>query len=269
MVRKLLVPAIIIVGVVLAGLPLVLKSQSEPAEAAHQLKPPPRLKGGGEPFVDSFGGLEKSRWNVSHGWRNGKWTVNDWRRSQVRFDGSLKMLLEPRKTNLANFVGAEIQSDRNYGHGYFEVRMRAAHASGTVSGFFTYTGPPFGKPWDEIDIEILGAKPREVMFTYYRDGEKREHIHALDFDATKETHTYGFDWQPEYIRWYVDGEMAHEARGDGLPLPKTTQKLMLSLWGSKTLTEWVGPFDPRQLPSMMLVECASYSPSFEERTDCS
>ncbi|MEL7190705.1 MAG: family 16 glycosylhydrolase [Pseudomonadota bacterium] len=268
-VRKLLIPFIIVVGIALAGLPLMLKSQSQPAGAATpKLKVPPRLTGGGEPFVDTFDSLNKPLWNVSHGWRNGEWTVNDWRRSQARFDGSLKVLLEPRKTNLARFVGGEVQSDKNYGHGYFEARIRAAHASGTVSGFFTYTGPPFGKPWDEIDVEILGAKPREVMFTYYRDGKKKEHIHKLDYDATKEFHTYGFDWQPEYIRWYIDGEMVHEARGEELPLPTNTQKLMMSLWGSKTLNDWVGPFDPSELPTMMVIECASYSPSFEERPAC-
>ncbi len=267
--RTFLIPLIIVTGVALAGLPLVLKSQTQSAEpAALQRKAAPRLTGGGEPFVDTFDTLNKPRWNVSHGWRNGEWTVNDWRRSQVRFDGSLKMMLEKRKTNLAQFVGAEVQSDKNYGHGYFEVRMRAAHASGTVSGFFTYTGPAFGKEWDEIDIEILGAKPREAMFTYFRNGKKIEHIHKLDYDATKETHTYGFDWQPEYIRWYVDGELAHEARGEGLPLPINTQKLMMSLWGSRTLNDWVGPFDPRELPSMMVIECASFAPSFEERQPC-
>lgn len=231
--------------------------------------PLPERLVGGEPFFDSFDQHNRELWNISNGWRNGEWTVNDWRRSQVRFDGKLHLTLERKQTDLAQFSGAELQSRRNYGHGYYEVKMRAAPASGTVSGFFTYTGPPFGNPWDEIDVEILGAKPREVMFTYYRNGEKISHKHPLHFDATEQEHVYGFDWQPGFIRWYVNGVVAHEVVGDDLPLPITKQKLMVSLWGSEQLRSWVGPFDPATLPTSMAVDCISFSPSFSQRQPCS
>ena len=223
---------------------------------------------GGEPFVDPFDRHRKGIWNISNGWRNGDWAVNDWRRKQVLFDGDLKITLDRNPTKLANFSGGELQTKRNYGHGYFEVVMRAAPASGTVSGFFTYTGPPFGKPWDEIDVEILGNKPREALFTYFRNGEKISHKHKLDFDATADMHRYGFDWQPDFIRWYVDGEMVHEATGADLPLPITKQKLMVSLWGSRQLKSWVGPFDPATLPTSMKVACISYSQSYADRKPC-
>ncbi|WP_137680711.1 family 16 glycosylhydrolase [Aurantiacibacter suaedae] len=223
---------------------------------------------GGPPFVDSFDSENERLWFVSHGWRNGDWAVNDWRRSQVRFDDKLRLTLARKKTDKAEFSGGEVQTRRKYGHGYYEVKMRAAPASGTVSGFFTYTGPSFGDPWDEIDVEILGSKPREVMFTYFRDGEKVSHIHQLGYDATAEDHVYGFDWQPGYIRWYVDGELAHEATGEGLPLPIKKQKIMASLWGSQQLTSWVGPFDPATLPAVMTVDCISFSEDFANRQSC-
>ncbi len=228
----------------------------------------PRIEGGGKPFRDTFNRLRKDRWKVSHGWRNGKWAANDWRRSQAKFDDGLQMTLEPRLSPLADYAGAEMQSRRNFGHGYFEITMRAAKASGTVSSFFTYTGPPFGKPWNEIDIEILGAKPREVMFTYFLDGEKVEHIHELDFDTTQGFHTYGFDWQPGHLRWYVDGELAHEASAAELGLPNIKQKLMTSLWGSETLTDWVGAFEVDALPTTMSVACIAYAADYASRKPC-
>ncbi|MEN7538027.1 family 16 glycosylhydrolase [Aurantiacibacter flavus] len=223
---------------------------------------------GAPPFTDGFDRLNNRTWSVSDGWRNGEWTVNDWRRSQARFDGKLHLVLDHKRTNLAEFSGAEVQTRQKYGHGYYEVTMRAAPASGTVSGFFTYTGPHFGDPWDEIDIEILGSKPREVAFTYFRDGEKVSYEHPLGFDATAEEHVYGFDWQPGYIRWYVDGELVHEDAGDRLPLPVTKQKIMVSLWGSQQLTSWVGEFDPATLPTSMTVDCISFSADFVSRQGC-
>ncbi|RIV89761.1 glycoside hydrolase [Aurantiacibacter xanthus] len=223
---------------------------------------------GGAPFIDRFDTLNSRIWAVSDGWRNGDWAVNDWRRSQVRADGKLHLTLDRNQTDLAEFSGAELQGRQKYGHGYYEVKMRAAPASGTVSGFFTYTGPHFGDPWDEIDIEILGAKPREVMLTYFRDSKKVSYIHQLGFDATAQEHVYGFDWQPGYIRWYVDGQMVHEATGEGLPLPITKQKLMVSLWGSQKLASWVGPFDPAEMPTVMTVDCIAFSVDFASRQGC-
>lgn len=228
----------------------------------------PRIVGKRASFRDQFNAFDPDLWKISDGWRNGRWTANDWRRSQVVIDDGLTMTLEAKPSELAEYAGAEIQSRGRFGHGYFEVRMRAAKASGTVSGFFTYTGPPFGDPWNEIDVEILGRKPREVMFTYFRDGKKTEHRHTLDFDATEDFHTYGFDWQPEHLRWYVDGDLAHEASPAELALPNLPQKLMTSLWGSETLTSWVGPLKPEALPTTMQVACISYSKDYASRTPC-
>ena len=257
-------------GAAFASLVAVASSRTESqpvAPAPASVVSPLRLDGAA-PFVDKFASLNERLWSVSDGWRNGDWAVNDWRRSQVRFDGKMHLTLDRKKSDLAEFAGAEVQGRHKYGHGYYEVKMRAAPASGTVSGFFTYTGPHFGDPWDEIDIEILGAKPREVMLTYFRDSKKVSYIHQLGFDATAKEHVYGFDWQPGYIRWYVDGQLVHEATGEGLPLPITKQKLMVSLWGSQQLTSWVGPFDPAEMPTVMTVDCIALSADFASRQGC-
>ncbi len=244
-----------------------LQGENPPASKPSENIASERLVGG-EPFVDSFDRHRKAIWKISNGWRNGNWTVNDWRKKQVAIDGDLLITLDRNATDLAKFSGGELQTKRNFGHGYYEIVMRAAPASGTVSGFFTYTGPPFGKPWDEIDVEILGNKPREALLTYFRNGDKISHKHKLDFDATKSLNTYGFDWQPGFIRWYINGELVHEATGNELPLPVTKQKLMVSLWGSRQLKSWVGPFDPATLPTSMEVGCISYAYSYSKREPC-
>ena len=40
------------------------------------------------------------------------------------------------------------------GYGRYEVVMTAAKGNGIISSFFTYTGPYFGDPHDEIDFEF-------------------------------------------------------------------------------------------------------------------
>lgn len=220
---------------------------------------PPVVRGA-LPFSDRLTRLDGERWSASHGWTNGDWAVNDWQASQARIDGrGLILELAPKVTAKYPFSSGEVQSRHTYGHGYYETRLRAAPGSGVVTGFFTYTGPSFGKPWNEIDVEILGNKPREILFTYFLEGKKRSHIHRVGFDATKEVHHYAFDWQPGAIRWYVDGRLAHEEKGSELPLPNAAQKIMMSVWASRSLTDWVGPFDPSALPTTGLFECVAYS----------
>lgn len=243
-------------------------AQPNAASAASATIPEPRIEGPGKPFRDRFNRHRRDRWRISNGWRNGKWTINDWQRSQVEFDKGLTLTLEERLSPRADYAGAELQSRRRFGHGYYEVEMRAARASGVVSAFFTYTGPPFGDPWNELDVEILGSKPREVMFTYFRDGEKIEHIHQLPFDASQDLHTYAFDWQPEHLRWYVDGRLVHESSPAEMRFPNLPQKMMTSIWGSDQLTEWVGPFDKAALPVSMQVTCIAYAKDYASRKPC-
>jgi len=219
-------------------------------------------------FVDRFRYHDTHRWAVSNGWRNGSYMVNDWRASQAHFGRGLELILEQRKSSLADFASGEVQSRDTYGYGYFETAMRTAPGSGVVSALFTYTGPTFGDPWNEIDIEVIGRNPHAVMFTYFNNGKKESKVVTLPFDTSQETHVYGFDWQPEYIRWYVDGQLMHEVRGTTIPLPTRRQKIMTQVWGSSTLTDWLGPFDAKTLPVRATFACVSYSASYQATGGC-
>lgn len=220
---------------------------------------------GGEPFVDTMAAHDRRRWSISGGWANGAYMVNDWQASQSRFSQGLTLTLAPAVVKEHRYSSGEVQSRDVYGHGYFEATMRAAPGSGIITGFFTYTGPHFGQSWNEIDVEILGAKPREVLLTYFFDGEKISKVVKLNFDATAEYHTYGFDWQPRHITWYIDGRPVHKVTGDRLPLPNVPQKLMVSLWGSETLTDWSGAFNKNAMPTSAFFSCIAHSQSAESR----
>ena len=219
----------------------------------------PLITGTGRPFVDEFRQLNPEIWSISHGWSNGAYVVNDWQRSQSVIDNGLSLKLENMTITEKRYSSGELQSRATYGHGYYEIIMKAAKGSGIISGFFTYTGPYFGKNWNEIDIEILGRNTREASLTYFYQGKPRSHTVKLEFDAAQGFHHYAFDWQPEYIRWYIDGILVHEERGEVHPLPNEAQKLMVHLWGTDTIRDWAGPFDSDATPAKMEIRCIAYS----------
>lgn len=180
----------------------------------------------------------------SDGWTNGSMFNCTWRKTNVVFsDGSMKLNidLDGDGTGKIPYSGAEFRTKGFYGYGMYEVVMKPIKNDGVVSSFFTYTGPSDNNPWDEIDIEFLGKDTTIVQFNYFTDGKGgHEYIHELDFDASEDFHTYGFDWQEDKITWYVDGEAVHTAEKN---LPSTPSKIMMNVWPGTGVDGWLNAFD--------------------------
>jgi beta-glucanase (GH16 family) len=222
-----------------------------------------------EAFTDHFETLDETRWRVSDGWSNGEWTANDWRRGQIlQTPGDLQITLARQRGGDKRFSSGELQSDMPFHYGYYEIRMQAPRGSGLVSGFFTYTRAGGTRTWDEIDVEILGRNTRAVQFTYFSRGQRYITTVRLPFDAAEGMHTYGFEWRPDAIRWFVDGVMMHEELGARGPLPQSAQRLYVHLWNSETLRGWLGPILPWDGPWRLNVDCIAYAPAYEGRSLC-
>lgn len=221
------------------------------------------------PFIDTLAVIDENRWRVADGWSNGAWTANDWRASQIRQTGNgIEITLGRSRGGDKRFSSGELQSEDVYRYGYFETRMQVPRGSGLVTGFFTYTRDGAENTWDEIDIEILGRDTRSIQFTYFRRGARHITTVPLPFDAADAQHSYGFEWTPRAIRWYVDGRLLHEETGSDGPLPQATQRLYLHLWNTETLDEWLGPILPWEGPWRLNVSCIAYAPSYEGRPIC-
>jgi endo-1,3-1,4-beta-glycanase ExoK len=126
----------------------------------------------------------------SDGWTNGSPFNCTWRASSVTFSGGIMSLTMDRESGTPPYKSGEYRSNNFYKYGLYEVRMKAAKASGIVTSFFTYTGSSDSNPWDEIDIEILGKDPTKMQTNYFTNGtgghdstHRRHFIH---------THSNGF-----------------------------------------------------------------------------
>ncbi len=238
------------------------------APAGPQPGAPPRL---GEAFIERFDAAALSeRWFVSDGWSNGAWTENDWRASQVRVGphGAEVILANAPEGSSKAMMSGEFRTRAAYRYGYFEVRMRIPRGSGQVTGAFTYAGADENGRPNEIDIELIGRDPRRIELTYHVGGKARGKRLTLPFDASEGFHTYAFEWRPDSIRWFADGQLLHEARDPAVARLTKPQQLIVSQWASRTLKKWVGPLDAAQAPWTLDVACIAYAPAYDGRNLC-
>ena len=179
---------------------------------------------------------------ASDGWENGDPFDCGWYKSQTSLDkGCLTLSIDKDYSGKYHYAGAEYRTNDFYHYGYYETSMQAIKNKGVVSSFFTYTGPSDNNPWDEIDIEILGKDTTKVQFNYYTNGQgNHEKMYDLGFDSSQGYHTYGFDWQPDHITWYVDGKAVYTANQN---IPKTAGKIMMNTWPGRGVDEWLDHYD--------------------------
>lgn len=194
-------------------------------------------------FVHHFGGEH----DPEHWYKSDFYYPNSdhpaWLPDLIHFKKN-RIELEVRRKKVAykKIAGAEYQRRGFYHYGRYEVVMQAAPGSGTVSAMFTHTHSQFGDPHDEIDIEFLGKDLTKLHANYFTDGKQHGGIYIpLGFDASQQVHLYAFEWEPDEIRWYVDGRLAHTATGRDFPIPQAPGRLMVHLWsGGPDQVSWAG-----------------------------
>ena len=166
-----------------------------------------------------------------------------WKADLIHFaKDRIDLEVRREKNGYKSIAGAEYQRRGFYHYGRYEVVMKPAKGSGTVSAMFTHTHGQFGDPHDEIDIEFLGNRPRELHLNYFTDGQAAGSIYVpLGFDATRELHLYAFEWEPDEIRWYVDDRLLYTATPATLAIPQAPGRLIVHLWsGGREQYEWHG-----------------------------
>ena len=213
----------------------------------------------GQSFVDTFKTLDSARWYISDGWNNGAHQNCTWTKNNIKVeDGHLQLTFNNTPLKERKFSCAEIQTKQRFGYGTYEVRMKAADISGLNSAFFSFIGPVDKSPHDEIDFEILGKNLNEVQVNQYISAKgDNEKLIPVPGGANKAFNDYAFVWEKDRLRFYVNGKMVQDVT-DPAKLPSHSQKIFLSLWGTDTLTDWMGPFSYTS-PQTMTVERVAFT----------
>src|SRR5438445_9101441 len=205
------------------------KRTERPAGPAIQPAASVRPQQVGEPaewvlsFHDEFDGtsLDKSKWSNGFGWGQDTRSNYGWcdPGANVVSGGVLVQRIDRRPKGGQPFSVGCINSKNRFSqqYGYWEARIRTAGCTGARSAFW---GKPNDESWPpEIDVvEVNGDDSRTAKFTvHWGDGGHRESQGGFTGpDFSDGFHTFGAQWTPDGVTWFVDGvERRHTAAGAG------------------------------------------------------
>ncbi len=225
-------------------------------------------------FVSHSDDLRSEKWYFSKYENQSAWIDTAWRRDAVRYDikdEALVLNLYPTVDGaVKRFEGGEVQRTGQRSFGRYEVVMTAARGEGVISSFFTYTGPHFDAPHDEIDFEFLGGDTTEVLLGMFVNGERLSARSVnLGFDAADGPHIYAFEWLPDSLTWYADGRKLLRVTSHETPIPSNPQKIFANIWVSgEEHNDWSGSA-PKDTRTEARYYCVSYRPWGAETVQCS
>ncbi len=186
-------------------------------------------EGYGLVFEDSFDGpaLDRSRWNVElhePGWVNEE--LQEYVDSPENISVSNgKLLICPVRTVLKDgkitYTSGRVSTQyrHDFTYGLFEARLKVPKGKGFLPAFWLMTTDEdkYGQ-WPvcgEIDImEVKGDRTGTNHGTlhYGLPHEQNQGTVTLpQGDFSEEFHNFALVWEPEVIRWYVDGRLFHQA----------------------------------------------------------
>lgn len=212
-------------------------------------------------FTDELLAFDSARWQAAQ-WNNGGYFLNGWHPNQLAFaDGRMRITLEADQLGLTgkSCVSGEYRTLLSYGHGLYKARLIASSTPGTITAFFTYTGPAEGTQHDEIDVEIKGDDPTKLQLNYWTNDAEHPTVINLGFDASAAYHEYAFRWTADRLQWFVDGALVHEENGSRGPLPQVAGRIMLNHWGATGTNGWSTDYQVTATPSVAAVERVSFT----------
>ncbi|MEO3997613.1 family 16 glycosylhydrolase [Mesorhizobium sp. CAU 1732] len=216
-------------------------------------------------FFDDFDTFNTQRWYVADGWATGAYQNCTWASNQVSIeDGILRVGFAPRPYKDRQYSCGALQTKQAIGHGTFEARLKTPSGSGLNAAFFSYIGPTQGKPHDEIDFEILLRDTGKVQTTTFVNGISGDgeigsgQNHDLPYPSDSDFIDYAITWTPDKIEYFINGELVRTI-DEAFRIPTNPQRIFFSLWGTDTLTDWMGPFTPVTEPIKMEVDWVGYT----------
>jgi len=160
--------------------------------------------------------------------------------------------------NAKTYKGAELRTKAAYTYGRFEVRYKAAEKDGVLASFFTYHEATSTANWNELDIEIMGRYNNDVQFNSITPGQTNHVRHQnVNFNPSTDFHNYAFEWTPQYVAWFIDGQMVYKQTGIHVQTLNRAQKIMMNIW-NPAATGWAGFFNANSLPAFAYYDFVKY-----------
>lgn len=138
-------------------------------------------------------------------------------------DGNLKILLKKETYNNRPFTGGGIITKAPFSYGYYEVRAKMNNGYGWHEAFwaagrsgFDDPNPPFTDEFgNRLEIDCFESPGnRSNSFFHYGAINWSEYTGPLGggsrdagIDLSTDYHIYGFEYTPDFINFYFDGEL--------------------------------------------------------------
>jgi beta-glucanase (GH16 family) len=200
------------------------------------------------------GPLDTSKWTYDlgdgtdqgiPGWGNNELQYYTDRPENVTVDnGVLVITARQEAFNGSNYTSARITTqglfEQQYGR--FEARIRLPVGKGIWPAFWLLGNDCDVNPWPqcgEIDVmEYVGDRPTVVLGSVhgpgYNAGDSISREYILENDRFDEGfHVFGIEWGPDYINYYVDGDLYNTIT------PETTEEEAITFNAPANSGEWV------------------------------
>ena len=174
--------------------------------------------------------------------------------------GGLSLAVFEEPLGVRNLSAAAITSRTSFHYGRFEATLQSTNVPGLVTGFFLHRD----SPRQEIDIELLGNRPDQLLVNVFynpgTDGARYDYgfrgtpaIIKLGFDASQALHDFAIEWDPCEIRWFVDETLVHRrAIWEPTPIPHLPMTLHINTWPARS-QKLAGRLVRRVLPAAAMV----------------
>lgn len=220
---------------------------------------------------DDFNGdvLDSVRWHVNNAQGNeslGRKPALFRPANAFLADGNLNIVFRKEtlpqkyvKLGFKDYTSAMVRTvDRSF-YGYYEARAKPMNSAGSSAFWLAWTG--MADNATEIDIFEIGGKTKDgahdrkynMNAHLWATPQSTEHIAngsvwISPWRLAEDFHVYGFDWQPDTLRWYVDGVLVRETKNTHFFFP------MQIIFDSEAMWNWFGVVDDADLPSTFRVD---------------
>jgi beta-glucanase (GH16 family) len=220
---------------------------------------------------DDFNGsaLDPARWHVNDAIGNeslGRKPALFTPRNASVSNGNLNIVFRketlPQKyvdLGFKDYTSAMVRTRERGFYGYYEARAKPMNSAASSAFWLAWTG--FTDNATEIDIFEIGGKTKGVASDrsynmnahLWATPRSTEHIAngstwISPWRLASDFHVYGFDWQPDTLRWYVDGVLVRESKNRHFFFP------MQIVFDSEAMWKWFGVVDDADLPSTFQVD---------------